>query len=328
MKLAVVTGGSGFIGSHLVDELLRRGFRVRCLVRPSSSLRWLQDPRIECTEVDFSNQDSVTEACSGAAYIVHCAGVIAGRTLEDYMESNRGMTEVMLRAALVHKPTLERFLHISSLTAVGPASSPTEPVHAGTKANPITDYGRSKLAAEEVVLGSAARLPVTIIRPPAVYGERDESTVTLFRAMKFHVALLMGFSPKWVSIVNVHDLVRGSIDAMLSDRTLGKTYTITGDRAHTWKEIFNEIAWSMESRYLSVRLPHALVLTLGAISGFLGRFTKKPPVFNYDKGIDFVQTSWTCSNDDAAADFGYSPRISLRDGIQQTTAWYRAQGWL
>lgn len=328
MKLAIVTGGTGFIGSHIVDELLHRGFRVRCLVRSSGSHRWLKDPRLELREVDYHQQESVTAACADAEYIVHCAGVIAGRNLDDYMDGNKSTTEVILRAALVHAKTLKRFLHMSSLTAVGPARSVNEPVNSLTPARPITDYGRSKRAAEESVLNSSPRIPVTIIRPPAVYGERDESTVSIFQAMKFHVALLMGLSPKWVSLVHVHDLVRGSIDAMLCDRSIGKAYTLTSEKANTWSEIFHEIGSAMDTRFIRIRLPHALVLSLGAISGFIGRFRKKPPVFNYDKGLDFIQEAWVCSNEEAHRDFGYVPTIDLHEGIRRTTEWYRSQGWL
>ncbi|MFN9776439.1 MAG: NAD-dependent epimerase/dehydratase family protein [Candidatus Kapaibacterium sp.] len=326
--LAVVTGGTGFIGSHLVDELLRRGFRVRCLLRASSNTRWLDDPRIELREVDFGSQESITEACAGADYIVHCAGVIAGHTLDDYMAGNKGMTETMLRAALIHAGTLKRFLHISSLTAVGPAISHTQPVSSRTLPKPITDYGRSKLAAETSVLQMSARIPVTIIRPPAVYGQRDESTLSLFRAIKFHLALLMGFSPKWISLIHVHDLVRGSVDAMLSDASIGNAYTLTGEGPHTWQQIFNEMKSAMNTWYVPVRLPHAVVLGLGFASGFLGRWQRKAPVFNYDKGLDFVQEAWVCSNEEALLHFQFQPQISLHDGLQQTAEWYRTRGWL
>ncbi|MFM8473463.1 MAG: NAD-dependent epimerase/dehydratase family protein [Candidatus Kapaibacterium sp.] len=328
MMSAVVTGGSGFIGSHIVDELLRRGFRVRCLVRSGTSSRWLTDPRLDLREVDYGDQASVTSACAGAEYVIHCAGTIAGRNLEEYMDGNRTTTEVMLRAALTHSATLQRFVHMSSLTAVGPAPAIDKPIDSSSPTRPITDYGRSKLAAEESVRNASQRIPFTIIRPPAVYGERDLSTLSLFQAMRYHLALLMGFTAKWVSLVHVSDLARGTVDAMLSNATIGKTYALTGDRPYTWSEIFREIGTAMETWFVPIRLPHAVVLALGAVSGLIGRFRSKPPVFNLDKGRDFIQDAWVCSNDEAWRDFGYIPHVGLHEGIRRTTAWYRSQGWV
>ncbi len=326
--IAVVSGASGFIGSHVVDLLLEKGYQVRCLVRPSSNLRWLQDKPVEFRELQLSDQEQLNDACRGASYIIHCAGSIAARSEEEFIRDNKGVTEHMLRAALTTASTLKRFVHVSSMSACGPAKDREHPLDGSSHCAPITAYGRSKFEAEKVVLSAKDRLPVTIIRPPAVYGDRDEATFSFFQMVHAHIAPLIGLSEKWISMVHVSDLARGIVQAMESENSRSKIYFIATEKFYTWTYIAGVIAEIMKTRMFRLKIPHFLVLLVGIVSGFISRFSSKPAVFNYEKGIDFIQSYWICSIAEAQRDFNYEPKVELHEGMEKTILWYREQRWL
>ncbi len=326
--LAVVSGGTGFIGSHVVDTLIERGFRVRCLIRPTSNLRWLEDKNVELVECSLSDQEALNDACKGASYIIHCAGAIAAHTLDEYIRHNKGATEHMLRAALTTASTLKRFVHLSSMAACGPAPDKEHPLRSDTECRPITAYGISKLEAEKAVAHAMGRLPITVIRPPAVYGERDEATLSFFRMLPYRIAPLIGFGVKWISVVHVSDLVRGLVDAMQSEKTISKTYFLSDKQVCNWDHIATEASSILGVKAIKLHLPHAIVLLVGLISGYLSRLRKKNAVFNYEKAVDFIQPYWICDIEEAKQDFGYVPQQSLRAGLTRTLEWYKNNGWL
>lgn len=325
----LVTGATGFVGSHVADELLKRGYDVRANVRKSSSLRWLDGKKIETVNASLDDTDSLLKAVDGVEMVVHVAGLTSARSKEEFLKGNRDATENLLKAVEKKAPNIRRFLHVSSLAAVGPSDSLENPVTEETPYHPITAYGISKKAAEDVVFSKAASLPVTIVRPPAVYGPRDSAILTVFQTVKSGIAPLIGFDEKRVSLIHIRDLARGIVDAAESDATLGRAYFVSSQDFYTWDEINTLIAQALgKKRLLKIRLPHPLVMTIAGISEFAGRFLKKPPVLNYEKGRDITQAYWTCSIDRANRDFGYEQKVSLRDGIAETTRWYQQHGWL
>lgn len=327
--LVALTGASGFVGSHIADELHRRGHCVRCLLRSRSNTRWLEDKPYERVVCSFDSIDSLQGAIAGAHAVIHTAGVIAARSLAEFMEGNRGVTQRMVEATVnVAGSSFVRFVHISSLAVCGPAPSLYEPLTEESPLQPITPYGISKKAAEDVVQSYAEKLPITIIRPPAVYGERDEATLPFFKSVRRGIIPLIGFSTKWISLVHVRDLARGIVDALEAESTVGKTYFIPSDAFYSWKQIGMTTAAVMGRRAVPVVLPHTLVLMLAALSGWIGHMHGKTPVFDYHKGRDIIQRYWICSPERARQDFGYRQLISLEDGIAATVEWYCARGWL
>lgn len=324
----VVTGGTGFVGSHVVDELLRRNHNVICIARSTSNLRWLNGKPVTIVDGSLTNQNSLNTAFEQADAVIHVAGLTAARNEEEFMQGNKVGTENVLRSALTRANSLKRFLHVSSLAAVGPAQSKNSPITEETPYHPITAYGRSKKAAEDVVLRAKDKLPITIVRPPAVYGERDEAILSFFQTVNKHIAPLIGFSEKWVSLVHVTDLANGIVSAMESPNTIGKSYFVSSDEFYTWKQISQLTASILDKKALTIKLPHSLVMTIAGISGFMGRFSSKPPVLNYEKGLDIIQDFWICSTESARKDFGYKQQVSLAEGIKRTTAWYKQEGWL
>lgn len=324
----LVTGATGFVGSHVVDQLLERGHHVSYIARKTSNLRWLHQKAAHQVNGSLFNLDSLKSAVSSADMVIHVAGLTAAKNEAEFMRGNRDATQNLIDAVRAYRPGLERFVHISSLAVCGPASSEYEPVTEDAPFRPITAYGRTKRAAEEIIL-SAPDVPSTIIRPPAVYGPRDEAILTFFQTINKGISTLIGFSEKRISLVHVRDLARGIVEAAFSPNAKGQTYFIGSDDSYTWPEIANLTGAIMGKRKLiTMRIPHSVVLGIAGTVGVLGKLIGKPPVLDYEKGIDLIQPYWICSSKKAHEHFGYKQLVSLQDGIQETVEWYRENEWL
>ncbi len=325
----LITGATGFIGSHVADLLLERGYDVRAIARSTSNLQWLKGKKIELVDGSISNPKSLEKAMKDVEMVFHVAGLTAARNAEEFMQGNRDGTRNMLEAAYKFAPNLQRFLHVSSLAAVRPADSPDKPVDESTLSAPITSYGISKKAAEDEVNSFANKLPITIVRPPAVYGQRETAILDFFKTVNKGFVPHIGFNEKHVSLVHGLDLSRGIIEAAESANTIGKTYFISSEEFYTWEQIGSVTAKILGKKgTIPLRLPHFLVFGVAGLSEFFGRFSAKPPVLNFEKGRDITQAYWICSVDRAKTDFGYRQKISIEDGIRQTVEWYKSMGWL
>lgn len=325
----LVTGATGFVGSHVVDVLLDRGYDVSYIARATSNHRWLDGKRVRRVEGSLFDHTSLRQAVSEADMVVHVAGLTAAKSEAEYVRGNRDATQNLIDAVMAYRPELQRFVHISSLAVCGPARDLDHPVRESDTCHPLTAYGRTKRMAEDVVNGVAERLPITIVRPPAVYGPRDEATLTFFQTIGKGLAPLIGFDEKFVSFIHVRDLARGIVEAMEAPAAKGETYFVTSSGFHTWPEISAVSASIMgKRRIIKIKLPHALVLGIAGTVGLATKLGPKPSVLNYEKGIDFIQRYWICSPDKARRDVGFTQQISLQEGIQETVAWYRDMGWL
>ncbi|MBX2992667.1 MAG: NAD-dependent epimerase/dehydratase family protein [Bacteroidetes bacterium] len=323
----LVTGGTGFVGSHLVDLLLQKNYSIRCLIRKTSDTKWLKDKPIEFVYGDLFDENALREAVSGVDYIYHSAGVTKAKTKEEYYRGNATGTRNLLEATLKHNPKLKRFVQISSQAAVGPSETRT-PITEDRPANPLTTYGKSKWQAEEVCHSMMDKLPITIVRPPVVYGERDKDVFEFFNTYKKGLQPMVGFSEKLVSMIHVVDLVRGIVMAGESGKSVGQTYFITSTHQHGWEEIGEATRNVMNKGALRIRLPEFVVYIIAAFAEFFSLFNSKPALINFEKAKDMVQDYWTCDPSKAKRDFGFEQEISLQEGIRRTVEWYVEMKWL
>jgi nucleoside-diphosphate-sugar epimerase len=325
----LVTGSTGFIGSHIADELLRRGYQVRCTIRKTSNLQWLKDKPIELIETSFNNLEQIKKAVDGVDYIIHNAGAIAAKSEEDFMNSNFTATKNLLDIAIELAPNLKKFIFISSQTVSGPASAFDKPVREEDGFNPLSPYARSKKAAEEYVLSKKESFPILILRPSAVYGPRDPAILEIFQMVNKGLATLIGFKPHYINLIHSTDLVKAIADAMESDKTTGNIYFLASEVAYSWDQIMNILKKHLNKKFLlKLKIPHFLVLGIGVLSGFFGKFSKKPPIFYYEKAVEFIQEYWICSVEKAQKDFNFKTNIPLENGLKETIDWYKANNWL
>lgn len=325
----LVTGATGFIGSHTADLLQDYDADIYCIARPTSNMQWLEGKPFSIINASLSHPESLQNAVKDMDMIIHIAGLTAARNEAEFMAGNRDATKHLLEAAKLYAPNLQRFLHVSSQTVTGPSASLQNPVNEQSPLLPITAYGRSKKAAEEVVQTYMNDMPITIVRPPAVYGERDTAILTFFQAINRGLAPLIGFDQKKVSLIHGIDLSRGIIEAAMSNNTIGETYFISSEEFYTWDTIaeISKQAFNKKS-LISIRVPHTVVMGLAGISEFFGKFSSKPPVLNYEKGMDIIQPYWICSVEKAKQHFNWQQKISLEQGIYRTVEWYQQNKWL
>jgi dihydroflavonol-4-reductase len=326
---ALITGATGFVGSHLADLLQSKGISCRCIFRNTSNLRWVAGRPYKLFEASLSDKSALAKAVEGVDYIFHVGGLIAARSQEEFLKANRDGTKNLLNVAFEYTPNLKRFLYVSSLTAAGPAKSLSHPVNEDMPCNPITAYGKSKAAAEIVVNEYSDKFPITIVRPPAIYGPRDPAMVPIFKSVKTGLGFLIGFKKKYLSLIHVEDLVRGIAEAAFSEKTINQTYYISSDEFYDWVTLMNTMKNAINKKNLKLlKAPEPFVMTAAYITEFFGRFMSSPPVFNLDKGRDFIQNYWICSTEKAKRDFGYTQQISIDAGMKNTFDWYIENKWI
>ncbi len=323
-----VTGATGFVGSHLVDALIEKEYEVYTLVRKTSNLQWLKDKKVKLVYGDLRNELSgeLREILKKSNYVYHIAGAIMGVKKEDYFRVNEGGTRRLLEQMVKAGASPERFLYLSSLAAVGPGKD-MEPVTEETPPHPVSWYGESKLAGEKVVKSFEKYFPITIVRPPPVYGPRDYGMLDVFRMLKYGIVSDVG-KDTWTNFVFVKDLVKGIILAAESEKGAGEVFHI-GDRENiSTIEAFKRIARAIGKKVISFRIPLWVVYPAAMMSEIKMRMTGKPQIFNLQKVSELKQTNWMMSIEKAKSVLGYEPEYSIKKGGKITYEWYLREGWI
>ncbi len=324
---ALVTGSTGFIGSHLVERLIARDYSVSCLIRNSTRLAYVDELPVHFVKGDYGDVDSLRPAVEGADYIFHIGGVTKAKDKRVYFIGNHLTTRNLLAAVRRFNPELKRFVLASSLTAVGPGTD-TEPVDETTPYHPITTYGRSKMEAEKECLSNFPDIPLTIIRPPAVYGPRDKDIFEFFNSVNKHMIPLSGFGRKILSFVHAYDLVDGIIAAAEHPKAAGQIYFISNDEVYDWGMLGDFAKKELKTWAIKAKIPHFLLYTVAGISEFLARMEGKAALVNIEKARDGVQKNWLCSPKKAFDELGFKTKLSLEEGVANTIEWYKVNGWM
>jgi dihydroflavonol-4-reductase len=324
IRTCFVTGGTGFIGSHLVGHLLQRGCEVRCLVRDRSRLRWLQGQSVTIVEGDLSSISLIREAASGTDAVFHLAGVTAAGSRETYRKINAEGCRAVAAASLSAPHPPDVFIYMSSLAAIGPGRF-DEVVTENRVPHPVTDYGRSKLEGERI-LSEMGPLPLVVVRPPAVYGPRDREIFPLFKLAS--MGIFPVFNPEArISLIHVEDLVRGVVAAAEKGR-VGETYFLTHPKPVDARDFPHLFGHAFGRKVRTLRVPVPLLKAAAAMSETWGRITGKMPVFNRDKVNELTATWLVCAWEKAQREIAFEADLDFADGLYATARWYREQGWL
>ena len=322
-KIAVVTGANGFVGSHLVDLLIQENYKVRCITRKSSNLKWLKEKGIEIFDCGLFDKEGLRKAFDGADYIYHVAGVVKSKHPDGYFKGNVETTRTILETALEFKDKLKKILIVSSLTASGPSKDGITKITEKDECNPITTYGKSKREQEKVAISFMDKLPVTICRAPAVYGERDTEIFIFFQTFAKGLMTTIGLKDKPLSLIHVVDLVKGFYLAAISERSAGEIYFISSKEVYNWKQIGEITSKVLNKKPLTVKVPHAAVYMIATIAQFVSMFSKNAATLNLEKARDLVQKAWICDTSKAVEQLGYKQEISIEEGIRRTCGWYK-----
>ena len=322
--LAVVTGASGFVGSHIVDELLLRGARVRAIVRRSSSRRWLDGKPVELVDAALEDAGALAVALEGADWIVHAAGLIKARRAEEFHEVNVLGTERLVRAAADAR--VRRFLYVSSQAAAGP-SADGRPVTEEQRPHPVSAYGESKLRGEQLVLMAASRLPVSVIRPPAVYGPRDSAILKGFTLAKWHLEPVLRPGGRF-SMVHVADLATAVYAALTHEVAVGEVFFACEPDVTDYEEFGRCVRESLRTWTVRLTVPRWLLTPIALAAEGWARAAGQAPLLSREKLREIAAGDWISSSRKIRDRLGWEPRTRLREGIQATTDWYREAGWL
>jgi len=318
---ALVTGAAGFIGSHLVEALIKRGYEVTCLARRTSNLKWIEHLDVKYIFSDLADTESYSDKINDFDYIFHLAGLTRAVSEKDFFSANAENTKKLLQVTTNRNSRVHRFIFLSSLAAVGPSNNGL-PVREDTQPMPVSFYGASKLEGERAVLEYKNKIPVTILRPPAVYGPRDTDFFVMFKLIK------KGIFPFWgrccYSLLYVEDLVKGIILSAEKKEAEGGTFFLSDDMIYTNEDIAGEIALAFNRKAFKIRLPRSVMPLVALMSE---KIVKKG-IINTDRIKDFSYPNWTCDAGKAKNEFGFKSNITLREGIKWTADWYKIHRWL
>ncbi len=322
----LLTGATGFVGSHVLDGLLARGVPTAVLLRPTSNRRFIAAhlPRIEICPGSITDPASLATALHGVTHVIHCAGLIKALRAEELFAVNRDGTRNVVAA--VNAASVERLVHISSLAVSGPGTA-AAPAREDAPPAPVSEYGRSKLAAEREVT-ERCRPAFTILRPAAVFGPRDGEFLRLFKAARARVLPVFGGGRQELSLVFVTDLAAAIIASLEHPAAPGRIIHAASPEGATARQLTLEIAGVLGVRPFTPSLPNAALRPVCALAQALARLTRRPTVLGHGKIHELMAAGWVCDTGRLRAELGFTRFTPLREGLRETGGWYEAAGWL
>ncbi len=321
----LVTGATGFIGSHLVEELLWKGYEVAALIRTSSDLRWLRGKKGEFIYGDLL-QDGNIPPLDGFSYIFHLAGVTRVVRREGFYRVNQGGTERLVDAAR-KAGGIKRFVYLSSQAAAGP-SSPEGAQREEEPPSPVSPYGESKLRGEEAVLSYRDEIPVTVLRPCAVYGPRDEYMYEYFKVVSRGFMPFIGKEPVFLSLCYVDDLISALMLAIMLDHPSGEVFFIADGEKYSLDFFADVVSSALNVRLRRIKVPVWVAWVYALVAEGRGIVMRRPAPFQRSKWAEAVQRNWVCDITKAKKKLGFRPRFRLEAGVRVTLQWYKEKGWL
>ena len=331
MKI-LITGASGFIGSFIVEEALKRGFDTWAAIRKSSSREWLQDERIHFIELNLSSKAQLAKQLRGRDfdYVVHAAGVTKCLNKQDFMRINYEGTKNLTEALLEMKMPLKRFIFVSSLSIFGAIreKQPYQEINEDDTPKPNTEYGRSKLAAEQFLESLGTRLPYIILRPTGVYGPREKDYFIMAKSIKGHSDFAVGYKRQDITFVYVKDVVQAVFLALEKGDNRRKYFLSDGEvyQSATFSNLIHEALgrpW-----WIRITAPVWVLRIVTFFGEYIGRMTGKVTALNNDKYNILKQRNWRCDIQPAIDELGYQPKYKLAEGVKMTIQWYKEHGWI
>jgi nucleoside-diphosphate-sugar epimerase len=324
-RRALVTGASGFVGSHLVDCLLRRGYEVTCLLRSTSSRQWLDGSPVHVVEGELLGDPAgLRRVVSRQAVVFHVAGAVRALDYAGFLRVNADATEQLLRACSEAGEPPGRFVLVSSVAASGPGSG-GEPVTERSVERPVSEYGRSKLEAERRALAFADAVELVIVRPGAIYGPRDRETLPLLRLARHGILPAFAGREQVHNLCHVEDIAEGIALAGEARVDSGDVFLLGAAEEHTMDELARALCRRFDRTARLLPMPRALLYPVACVSEAWARLVRRPAMINRQKVQELV-ASWRLDISAARERLGYEPRWSLERGLADTVEWYRKHG--
>jgi nucleoside-diphosphate-sugar epimerase len=326
----LITGASGFIGYHLIEAAQKEGLEVHAAIRRSSNAEHLKPLHPVFVYPELSDKNALKKLLKEGdySYIIHAAGATRAKNSQVYNAVNADCTRLLAEASLEAEIPLKRFVFLSSLAALGPLPyDRKQPITEATEPLPITSYGKSKSLAEKY-LAELKELPLTTIRPTAVYGPREKDLFILLQTLNKGLDAYMGTAPQRLSFVYAKDLAQVTVAALLKEQNGHRAYNISDGLVYDRYALADSFKEASGKNPRRLHLP-LMVLKLAANLMELGTaFSASAPVINREKVKELTAPNWFCSIEAAKRDLNYQPRYNLQSGIAETWQWYKSNNWL
>lgn len=339
MTRVLVTGATGFIGHHLVKQLVSADQEVRCLVRNCSPLQSLRPFDVKFVPGDVTDLESLCQAMKDCDVVYHLAGLTKCLRAEAFDAVNvHGAQRVAAACARQSQPPT--LVLVSSLAATGPAPQ-DRPREVSDLECPVSRYGASKLGGERAAIRFSREVPLSIVRPPIVLGEHDRDGLAMFRSisrMRLHV--VPGLVDQPCAFIHATDLAlalmavadkgrRISLSSLDEPSQRQGFYFASHDPAPTYAQLGEWIGQALGLRRVRIlHVPVGAVWCVAGVNDATSRFLGKPHILNWDKAREATSGPWCCSSRELQRDTGWQPALSQQERLQQTVDWYRQHRWL
>ncbi len=323
----LITGAAGFIGSHLAEALIQKGKKVVCLLEPAEEGCWIRNLDADFVYGDITHKNSIYKALEGVTYIYHLAALLGGPDSQKIYQINYVGMKNLVEACLSLRIKIKRFLFTSSITAMGPTGNATV-FDETVQCNPVSDYGKSKLLAEQFLLTFKGHLPTTIVRLPIVYGPRTFAGLYYFYKI-INKGFQIDFGTAETNVGFVGDIVEGIISAAESPRTIGKIYHLGEDKIYTSREICNAIEKSLGKKTVRLKIPYPALCLVASIFELNAKRTGKKPFMTRRIIEDYLKHRfWRIDMSKAKREFGYETKTPFAEGAKITADWYKKEGFI
>lgn len=313
--LTLLTGATGFVGSHVAEACREEGHRLRCTVRATSDTRWIEGLGVETVEVDLADPGRLDEVMEGVRTVVHVAGVTVAADRATFARVNVEGTRSLALAA--RRSEVRRFVYMSSLAARGPDGAE----------GPVSPYGASKRDAEACLRDAAGEMEVVVLRPGGVYGPRDADLLSLFRlADRGWLPAPRGGAP--LQPVYAADVADAAVRAAGREAPGFGPYPLAERDRYGWEEVAEGMEAALGRPVRLVEVPGAVFLAAGAAGELVGRALGRTPELDRRQARDLARHSWTCDPSATERELGWRAGVELPEGLRRTASWYRGQGWL
>jgi dihydroflavonol-4-reductase len=324
---AIVTGGAGFIGSHLIEKLVHRGDTVVCIERPGAGRAWLTGLQVRFRDIGLDHVSTLRTELEGADVVFHLAALTQARRPGEYYAVNTEGTARLLEAVAGLDGTRPRLVFMSSIAAAGPCRNGAA-LTPDAVPFPLSHYGHSKLLAESMVHAYADRVSSVILRFPTIYGPRERAVLKLFQLVQRRIALTIGGWDRENSVVHVHDVVNALLAAASSAQAPGRTYCVAHPQTVTWRQFALTVGRALGRKPVLLTVPKAAAQIIAVSAEAIARMRGTAAILNRDRVREMTQERWVCDGSRAIAELGFQPAVDINRGVAETAAWYEEAAWL
>jgi len=323
-----LTGATGFLGSRTAQEFIRRGHRLKLLVRHPADASRLQSSGAELIQGSLPDLPDLHDALRETDAVIHIAGVLKGLRDRDFFRVNESGTKRLAEAALVHGETVKLFLHVSTVAVHNSARDGEDFCLPPETCHPVSIYGKSKLAGEKTLSLLRGKIKTLILRPPVIYGPGDRELLPLFKAVRHGAAPVFGNGQNRLSVCHVEEVARAIADLTESSPASGEIFCVDDGEIHTWESIAREIGKAIKKTPSILKVPPFLFGLAAFGSAAFARLTRRPQIFTPDKMKEMRQANWVCGHKKIGEAIGWNPRKAFQEGARETFEFYRKEGWI